>query len=45
MLLNYLKIHKLYQNKLPMRLGVGVIVLNKNNLVFVGKGKDNPVDK
>ena len=32
-------------NKLPMRLGVGIIVLNKNNLVFVGKRKDNPVDK
>ena len=28
-----------------MRLGVGVIVLNRNNLVFVGKRKDNPVDK
>ena len=32
-------------NKLPMRLGVGIIVLNENNLVFVGKRKDNPVDK
>ena len=31
--------------KLPMRLGVGVIVLNTNNHVFVGKRKDNPVDK
>ena len=28
-----------------MRLGVGVIVLNESNLVFVGKRKDNPVDK
>ena len=28
-----------------MRLGVGVIVLNRDNLVFVGKRKDNPVDK
>ena len=28
-----------------MRLGVGVIVLNTNNHVFVGKRKDNPVDK
>ena len=28
-----------------MRLGVGIIVLNENNLVFVGKRKDNPVDK
>ena len=33
------------KNKLPMRLGVGVIVLNINNHVFVGKRKDNPVDK
>jgi putative (di)nucleoside polyphosphate hydrolase len=32
-------------NKLPMRQGVGIIVLNKNNEVFVGKRKDNPVDK
>ena len=32
-------------NKLPMRLGVGVIVLNESNQVFVGKRKDNPVDK
>ena len=28
-----------------MRLGVGVIVLNESNQVFVGKRKDNPVDK
>ena len=33
------------ENKLPMRTGVGAIVLNKNNHVFVGKRKDNPVDK
>jgi putative (di)nucleoside polyphosphate hydrolase len=33
------------ENKLPMRTGVGIIVLNKNNHVFVGKRKDNPVDK
>ncbi len=32
-------------NKLPMRQGVGVIVLNQNNLVFVGKRKDNPIDR
>ena len=32
-------------NKLPMRQGVGIIVLNQNNKVFVGKGKDNPIDK
>ncbi|MEC7212573.1 MAG: RNA pyrophosphohydrolase [Pseudomonadota bacterium] len=31
--------------KLPMRLGVGVIVLNNENKIFVGKRKDNPVDK
>ena len=30
---------------LPMRRGIGVIVLNKNNEVFVGKRKDNPIDK
>ena len=30
---------------LPMRKGVGIIVLNKNNYVFVGKRKDNPGDK
>ena len=28
-----------------MRQGVGVIVLNQNNQVFVAKRKDNPVDK
>ena len=32
-------------NKLPMRHGVGIIVLNQNNLVFVGKRKDNPIDR
>ena len=31
--------------KLPMRIGVGIVVLNKNNKVFVGKRKDNPGDK
>ena len=30
---------------LPLRIGVGVIVLNKENKIFVGKRKDNPVDK
>ena len=30
---------------LPMRVGVGIIVLNNNNQVFVGKRKDNPADK
>ena len=33
------------ENKLPMRTGVGIIVLNKNNHIFVGKRKDNPADK
>ena len=32
-------------SQLPMRKGVGIIVLNKNNEVFVGKRKDNPIDK
>ena len=32
-------------NKLPMRLGVGIVLLNKDNEVFVGKRKDNPIDK
>ena len=31
--------------KLPMRNGVGVIILNKCNKVFVGKRKDNPTNK
>ena len=29
---------------LPMRNGVGVIILNKKNKVFVGKRKDNPLN-
>ena len=32
-------------SKLPMRQGVGIIVLNQNNQVFVAKRKDNPIDK
>ena len=32
-------------HKLPMRIGVGIIILNNKNQVFVGKRKDNPVDK
>ena len=31
--------------RLPLRIGVGIIVLNKNNDVFVAKRKDNPIDK
>ena len=30
---------------LPLRIGVGAIVLNRENKVFVGKRKDNPIDK
>ncbi len=33
------------KHELPMRSGVGVIILNDKNKVFVGKRKDNPVDK
>ncbi len=31
--------------KLPLRTGVGAIVLNNKNKIFVGKRKDNPIDK
>ena len=31
--------------KLPLRSGVGVVILNNKNKDFVGKRKDNPVDK
>ena len=30
---------------LPLRVGVGAVLLNKNNQVFVGKRRDNPVNK
>ena len=33
------------EQSLPLRTGVGIIVLNKKNEVFVGKRKDNPGDK
>ena len=33
------------EKKLPLRTGVGVIILNGKNQVFVGKRKDNPNDK
>ena len=33
------------KQNLPMRKGVGIIVLNKNNHVFVGKRRDNPTNK
>ena len=32
-------------NRLPLRTGVGIIVLNNENKVFVAKRKDNPIDK
>jgi putative (di)nucleoside polyphosphate hydrolase len=31
--------------ELPLRKGVGIVVLNSNNKVFVGKRRDNPFDK
>jgi putative (di)nucleoside polyphosphate hydrolase len=31
--------------ELPLRTGVGIVVLNEENKVFVGKRKDNPFDK
>ena len=33
------------KQRLPLRIGVGIIVLNNENKIFVGKRKDNPVDK
>jgi len=33
------------EQRLPLRIGVGIIVLNKQNKIFVGKRKDNPGDK
>ena len=30
---------------LPLRTGVGIVVLNSKNKIFVGKRKDNPFDK
>ena len=45
MLLNYLtvKMDKKFKN-LPLRNGVGIVVLNKDNKVFVAKRIDNPKD-
>ena len=31
--------------KLPMRTGVGIILLNNKNQVFVGRRRDNPGNK
>jgi|TARA_B110000967_G_C18858047_1_gene548339 putative (di)nucleoside polyphosphate hydrolase len=33
------------KNRLPFRVGVGIVLLNQENKVFVGKRKDNPIDK
>jgi putative (di)nucleoside polyphosphate hydrolase len=33
------------RKELPLRTGVGIVVLNTKNKVFVGKRKDNPSDK
>ena len=33
-----------YKKELPLRIGVGIILLNKKNKVFVGKRIDNPAD-
>ena len=33
------------EQKLPLRTGVGIILLNNQNKIFVGKRKDNPGDK
>ena len=33
------------RKELPLRIGVGIVVLSMNNKVFVGKRKDNPFDK
>ena len=30
------------KKKLPLRIGVGAVVLNKDNKIFVGKRRDNP---
>ena len=30
---------------LPLRIGVGAVLLNRNNQVFVGKRRDNPINK
>ena len=34
----------MHNQKLPLRTGVGVILLNSKNKIFVGKRKDNPGD-
>ena len=31
-------------NELPLRLGVGIVLLNSKNKIFVGKRIDNPAN-
>ncbi len=33
------------KKELPLRLGVGIVILNSKNKVFVAKRRDNPSDK
>ena len=33
------------KKQLPLRVGVGIVVLNSKNKVFVAKRKDNPINK
>jgi len=35
----------MHNQRLPLRTGVGIILLNSKNKIFVGKRKDNPGDK
>ena len=35
----------MHNKKLPLRTGVGIILLNNENKIFVGKRKDNPGNK
>jgi putative (di)nucleoside polyphosphate hydrolase len=35
----------LKKKELPLRTGVGIVILNSENKVFVGKRKDNPFDR
>jgi len=35
----------MHNQRLPLRTGVGIILLNNKNKIFVGKRKDNPGDK
>ena len=35
----------MHNQKLPLRTGVGIILLNNENKIFVGKRKDNPGNK